>query len=90
MKAIAWIFRILVFCILLAFALNNTDRVTLHFLFGHAWTGPMVLILLAVFALGCVAGVLAMLPYVRKRRKLPPENPSSEVIETDPSAAMHL
>lgn len=64
-----WILRAAIFLALLAFALNNQQSVTLHLFFGHAWTAPMILVVLAAFALGLAAGVLAMLPRWLKQRR---------------------
>lgn len=64
-----WILRAAIFFALLAFALNNQQAVTVHLLFGHAWTAPLVLVVLAAFALGLMAGVLAMLPRWFKQRR---------------------
>jgi len=57
-----WILRAAIFFTLLAFAVNNQEDVTVHFFFGHEWTAPQVLVVLAAFALGLAAGVLGMLP----------------------------
>ena len=65
-----WILRAAIFFALLGFALNNEQPVTLNLLFGHEWTAPMVLIVLAAFTLGLVAGVIAMLPRWYKQRRV--------------------
>jgi|SRR6185369_5969859 uncharacterized integral membrane protein len=62
MRALTWLFRVLIFLALFAFALNNQHEAALKWFFGQEWRAPMVFIVLAVFALGCVFGVLAMLP----------------------------
>jgi putative membrane protein len=64
-----WILRAAIFFALLAFALNNQQAVTVNLFFGHDWTAPMVLVVLAAFALGLSAGVLAMLPRWFKQRR---------------------
>ncbi|GAB3501941.1 hypothetical protein GCM10027399_29720 [Curvibacter fontanus] len=64
-----WILRAAIFFALLAFALNNQQDVSVHLFFGHEWTAPLVLVLLAAFALGLTAGVLAMLPRWLKQRR---------------------
>lgn len=70
MRALNWLWRGLLFFILFAFALNNQHVVALKWLFGYSWQAPMVFIVLGVFALGCVTGVLAMLPsWWRHRRE---------------------
>lgn len=64
-----WILRAAIFFALLAFALNNQQDVSVHLFFGHEWTAPMVLVVLAAFTLGLAAGVLAMLPRWLKQRR---------------------
>ena len=64
-----WILRAAIFFALLAFALNNQQDITVRFFFGHDWTAPLVLVVLAAFALGLTAGVLAMLPRWLKQRR---------------------
>ncbi len=63
-----WILRAAIFFALLAFALNNQQDVSVHLFFGHVWQASLVLVLLAAFALGLAAGVLAMLPRWLKQR----------------------
>lgn len=64
-----WALKAVVFFTLFAFALNNQHEVTVHFFFGRLWRAPLVLLVLAVFALGLVAGVLGMLPRWLKNRR---------------------
>ncbi|MEQ1660313.1 MAG: lipopolysaccharide assembly protein LapA domain-containing protein [Hylemonella sp.] len=64
-----WILRAAIFFALLAFALNNQQDISVHLFFGHVWQSPLVLVLLAAFALGLAAGVLAMLPRWLKQRR---------------------
>jgi putative membrane protein len=70
MRALNWLWRGLLFFVLFAFALNNQHVVDLKWMMGWRWQAPMVFVVLAVFALGCVTGVLAMLPsWWRHRRE---------------------
>jgi uncharacterized integral membrane protein len=39
-----------------------------HFFFGNQWRSPMVLIVLAAFAIGMVVGTLGMAPWWWKHR----------------------
>ncbi len=57
-----WLLGAAVFFTLFAFALNNQQDATLHFFFGTQWRLPMVLIVLAAFAVGLGLGILAMVP----------------------------
>ena len=62
MKYLLWLLKAAIFFTLFAFALNNQQDATVHFFFGTAWTAPLVLIVLAAFALGLFVGVLGMVP----------------------------
>jgi putative membrane protein len=80
MRALNWLWRGLLFFVLFAFALNNQHVVELKWFLGYSWRAPMVFVVLGIFALGCVTGVLAMLPSwwrhrrdARNRQMLMPE-----------------
>ena len=64
-----WLFNAAIFFTLFAFALNNQQDATLHFFFGTQWRMPMVLIVLAAFAVGLAMGILAMVPRWWKQRR---------------------
>ena len=71
MRSLVWLARGAVFLVLLGFALSNVEPVTLQF-FGipeFAWRAPLVVILLAVFAVGALLGVLATMPLVLRRHR---------------------
>ena len=68
MKYLLWLLKAAIFFTLFAFALNNQQDATVHFFFGTAWTAPLVLIVLAAFALGLFVGVLGMVPRWLKHR----------------------
>jgi uncharacterized integral membrane protein len=69
MKYLAWLLKAAIFFSLFAFALNNQQDVAVHFFFGTTWTAPLVLVVLAAFAVGLVLGALAMVPRWWKHRK---------------------
>jgi uncharacterized integral membrane protein len=62
MKYLLWLLKAAIFFTLFAFALNNQQDGSVHFFFGTQWRAPMVLIVLAAFALGLAVGVLGMVP----------------------------
>jgi uncharacterized integral membrane protein len=62
MRALAWLGRAFIFFTLFAFALNNQQTVAVNWFFGLESRAPMVIVVLAAFAAGCVVGVVAMLP----------------------------
>ncbi len=61
MRAVLWGFRAFIFLFLLAFALKNTDQVSVRFFFDTAWQAPLIIIVLAFFAGGALLGVLSLL-----------------------------
>jgi len=68
MKFIVWLIRVLVFVLLLVLALANTQTATLNFLAGYAWQAPLILIGLAFFVVGLLAGLLSALPAIFRLR----------------------
>jgi putative membrane protein len=78
-----WILKAAIFFTLFAFALNNQHEVVMHFFFGYQWTAPLVLIVLAVFALGLLLGCLGMSLTSRQRRT---QYPNASAIEIPPKS----
>jgi len=80
MRFIVWPARAFLFFALFAFALNNQQTAVVRWFFGFEWQAPMVIVVLAAFAGGCVVGVLAMVPgWWRDRRqvrRLAPSTPA--------------
>ena len=89
MRAVVWLLRGFIFFTLFAFALNNQHPASVHWFFGVAWTAPMVFIVLAAFAAGCVVGVLAMLPgWWRRRQAIAPTPPAGTTAAKAPSSGL--
>lgn len=61
MRTLLWGCRIFIFLFLLAFALKNTDPVSIRFLLDTTWQAPLIIIVLAFFAGGAALGVLSLL-----------------------------
>ena len=61
MRVMLWGCRIFIFLFLLAFALKNSDLVSVRFFFDTVWQAPLVIIVLAFFAGGAALGVLSLL-----------------------------
>jgi lipopolysaccharide assembly protein A len=68
MRYLTWLLKAAIFFTLLAFALNNQQDATVHFFFGTMWRAPLVLVVLAAFALGVAIGALGMVPRWWKHR----------------------
>ena len=68
MKYLLWLLKAAIFFTLFAFALNNQQVVRVHFFFGTQWQAPLVLVVLAAFVGGLVAGVMVMVPRWWKQR----------------------
>jgi uncharacterized integral membrane protein len=69
MRYITWLLKAAIFLTLLAFALKNQQDTAVNFFFGAVWHAPLVLVLLAVFAIGVLVGALGMVPRWWKHRR---------------------
>ena len=69
MRYVLWLLRILLFLLLLGFAVKNSDPITVYYYFGTEWRAPMVFVLLICLCAGIVLGVLAMLGQVFRQRR---------------------
>ena len=69
MSILTWAIRLAVFLLLVAFAAKNVEPVILRFYFGVAPQAPLILWLLAFFALGALFGVFALLGTVLRQRR---------------------
>jgi uncharacterized integral membrane protein len=68
-KPLSWLLRALLFLVIFAFALMNTDPVKLRFFLGQSWETPMIVVLLLFFALGAAIGVVACLSRLLGQRR---------------------
>ena len=68
-KQLSWVARLLLYLVIFAFALLNTEPVTLRFFLGRTWELPMILVLLVFFALGAATGILACLSRLLGQRR---------------------
>ena len=69
MRVIAWLIRIGVFLLFLAFALENTEPVIINFFLGYYLEAPLVGILFGVLLIGGLAGALLMVPALLRHRR---------------------
>ena len=71
MRAFIWLLRLVLFVLLLGFAVKNSGVVTVRFFFDAQWALPLVAVMLVFFAAGALAGLTAALgAYLRQRRAL--------------------
>jgi len=70
MRYVVWVLRLLVFVLVLLFALKNTGPVDVHFYADYVATGvPLIVVMLAVFVIGVILGLLVAVPAGLRRRR---------------------
>lgn len=70
MRYLVWILRLVVFIVVLMFALKNTGPVDVNFFADHVITDvPLIVVMLTVFVLGVVLGLLIAAPSIMRRRR---------------------
>ena len=69
MRILTWAIRIALFLLLVALAAKNVEPVKLRFFFDIELETPLILVLLAAFALGAFFGVLALMTTVMRQRR---------------------
>ncbi len=69
MRYLAWFLRVVMFLLLLGFAVKNDQPVVLRYFFGYEWQASLVVILLLFFAAGMGIGVLAVLGNLFRQRR---------------------
>lgn len=68
MRFLSWIFRILLFILLVGFALKNSDPISVRFYLGAHWEASLALVVLVFFGIGAAAGVAACFTYIYRLR----------------------
>jgi putative membrane protein len=69
MRYLSWLIKIILFLLLLSFAVKNTETAVLRYYFGYEWPAPLVLILLVFFCAGAAVGIIASLSYIFRQRR---------------------
>ncbi|MCC2595251.1 LapA family protein [Pusillimonas sp. MFBS29] len=70
MRYLVWILRLVVFVVVLMFALKNTGPVDIRFFAEHVITGvPLIVVMLVVFVLGAIFGLLLAAPAIMRKRR---------------------
>lgn len=72
MRYLVWVLRLLVFVVVLLFALKNTEPVKVSFFADYALANvPLIVVMLVAFLLGLMLGLLLMVLHVmRKKREI--------------------
>jgi lipopolysaccharide assembly protein A len=69
MRYLIWILKFVLFALVLAFALKNTELVTVRYYFGGEWQSPLVFVLLVTFCAGVAVGLAAALSTLFAQRR---------------------
>ena len=69
-RLLVWLLRIVVFIGLFGLAIKNSGPMELRFFLDQAWTAPISVVILSVFAIGVAVGLTAALGvFLRPQRK---------------------
>jgi uncharacterized integral membrane protein len=69
MRYVMWIFKFLLFVLVLTFAVMNTDPVAVRYFLGWEWQSPLIFVLLISFCAGIALGLTAGLGQILKQRR---------------------
>lgn len=69
MRYVIWIFKFLLFVLVLTFAVTNTEMVTVRYFLGWEWQSPLIFVLLIAFCAGIALGLTAGLTRIFKQRR---------------------
>lgn len=69
MRGLLWTSRIVLFLLLFAFAIKNTDPVGVHVFLDATWHAPLIIVVLASFAGGAGLAVLFLLGTLLGQRR---------------------
>ncbi|WP_300340711.1 lipopolysaccharide assembly LapA domain-containing protein [Accumulibacter sp.] len=69
MRSLLWFSRVVLFLVIFAFAIKNTDPVGVRFFLDTVWQAPLVIVLLVSFAGGAVFAVLSLLGTLFSQRR---------------------
>lgn len=69
MSYVSWALKFAIFLALVGFVFANSQAVKLTYWFAYSWEAPLVLIIVAFFAIGVVVGLLASLTSIFRLRR---------------------
>jgi uncharacterized integral membrane protein len=68
-RYLVWILKLVLFFLVLAFAIRNTEPVTVRYFPGGEWQSPLVFVLLVAFCAGVAVGLGAGLARAFRQRR---------------------
>ncbi|MBW8365069.1 MAG: LapA family protein [Rhizobium sp.] len=74
--------KLLVFLLVLGFALKNSHSVTFYSYLDYVWQAPLIVMLGLAFVLGALVGVLALLPTLFRLRRELGRKPRAVALDT--------
>ena len=74
--------KLLVFLLVLGFALKNSQSVTFYSYLGYVWQAPLIVMLGLAFVLGALIGMLALLPTLFRLRRDLGRKPQAFEVDT--------
>jgi len=74
--------KLLVFLLVLGFALKNSHSVIFYSYLGYIWQAPLIVMLGLAFVLGALSGVLALLPTLFRLRRELGRKPQATELDT--------
>lgn len=69
MRYVYSVIKIILFVVVLTFAIKNTDTVTVRYYLASEWQAPLILVLLVFFSAGAAFGVLSMVGSLFRQRR---------------------
>lgn len=69
MKLLYFAGGLVLFILLLGFAMKNNAPIEVHYYLGYKWRAPMSLLLLIVFSSGAFLGIIACMSSLIRQRK---------------------
>ena len=74
--------KLLVFLLVLGFALKNSHTATFYSYLGYMWQAPLIVMLGLAFVLGALTGMLALLPTLFRLRREAARKPQPVELDT--------
>jgi uncharacterized integral membrane protein len=69
MRYLSWFAKLVLFLLLLGFALKNTEPVAVRYFLGQEWHAPLSLVLLLFFGAGAALGAAAVFGALYRTRR---------------------